>query len=281
MEKGQPSRTAFAAAVHRATHQIVDHPILLADPYARVILGPEAAERMKTPPAPEYAIRTAAIRALIVARLLLAEETLARAVERGVTQYVVLGAGLDTFAYRNPFPRLQVFEVDYPATGEWKQASLAQASIPIPRNVTYAAIDFEQETLPAGLKRAGFDLSRPAVFAWLGVIPYLTREAIETTLRAIGALSAGTEVIFDYGEPRDRLPEGVRAAMEERMAALASIGEPWISFFAPEDMAALLRDCGFSEVEDLAGAQINARWFAGREDSLATYPLSHVLRARV
>lgn len=281
MQTGQPSRTAFAAAVHRATHQIVDHPILLTDPYARLILGPEAMAQMKQAPDPAWAKSQPPMRALIIARLLLAEETLAKAVARSIDQYVVLGAGLDTFAYRNPHPGVQVFEVDYPATGEWKQASLKQAGIPIPTNVTYAPIDFEHETLQAGLKRAGFDLTRPAVFAWLGVIPYLTRQAIETTLAAIGSLPKGSEVVFDYGEPRDRLPAAAQAAIEQRMAALAAIGEPWLSFFAPEDMAALLRASGFSEIEDLTGEDINARWFAGRSDGLATYPMSHILRARV
>jgi methyltransferase (TIGR00027 family) len=281
MEEGKPSRTAFGAATHRATHLIVDQPPLFSDPYAVTILGPEAVERMKTQPDEAWAASTRPMRAGIVARLLLAEGTLAKAVERGVTQYVVLGAGLDTFAYRNPWPQVRVFEVDYPATGEWKQQSLTQASIPIPGNVTYAGINFERETLTHGLERAGFDLTKPAVFAWLGVIPYLTREAIEATLAAVGSLPAGTEIIFDYGEPRESLPEIVQERMKERMAALAAIGEPWISFFAPSEMEAMLRKAGFSEVEDLAGADINARWYVDRQDGLRAYPMAHVLRARV
>jgi methyltransferase (TIGR00027 family) len=281
VEDGKPSRTAFAAAVHRATHQIVDKPSLLADPHVVTILGPEAVERMKTPPEPAWAASSAPMRAGIVARLLFAEETLAAAVARGVDQYVVLGAGLDTFAYRNPYPSVRVFEVDYPATGDWKQASLAQAGIAIPDNVTYAGVNFETETLAHGLERAGFDLAKPAVFAWLGVIPYLTREAIETTLTAVAALPAGTEIVFDYGEPRETLPAAVQERMKERMANLAVIGEPWLSFFAPADMAALLTKAGFSEIEDLAGAQINARWYADREDGLRAYPMAHALRARV
>jgi methyltransferase (TIGR00027 family) len=260
MEDGKPSRTAFAAASHRALHQMADEPILFKDPFAFPILGPAPAEPLDPQRVAEHAKTTASMRSLIVARSLMAEETLAKAVARGVDQYVLLGAGLDTFAYRNPFPGIRVFEVDYEATGRWKQEQLNTAGIAIPLNVTYAAVNFESETLAHGLERAGFDLNKPAVFAWLGVIPYLTRDAIETTLRAVAALTGGTEIVFDYGEPRETLPEAVQARMKERMERLAAIGEPWISFFAPDDMAAMLKACGFSEIEDLAGQRPLVHW---------------------
>lgn len=278
MEQGRPSRTAMAAAGHRWAHQIVDRPVLFNDPHARIIFGPHPIDMAAVR---QQAATQSGMRALIVARSLLAEETLAAAVANGVDQYVLLGAGLDTFAYRNPFPALRVFEVDYPATGQWKRERLAEAGVPVPPSVSYAAIDFERETLPEALARAGFDLSRPAVFAWLGVTPYLTREAIEATLRAVAALQPGTEIVFDYGEPRDALPFAAQARMQERMAALAAIGEPWISFFAPADLAILLYAAGFSEVEDLSGREMNRRWFSGRVDGLAAWPVSHVVRARV
>jgi methyltransferase (TIGR00027 family) len=281
MEEGKPSRTAFAAAGHRALHQIADKPVLFEDSHAFPILGPAPAEAPGPEQLVEHAGKTASMRSLIVARSLMAEETLAKAVAQGVDQYVLLGAGLDTFAYRNPFPDIRVFEVDYEATGRWKQEQLKAAGIAIPANVTYAAVNFEKETLAHGLERAGFDLTKPAVFAWLGVIPYLTREAIETTLCAVAALPAGTEIIFDYGEPRETLPPAVQAYMRERMERLAAIGEPWISFFAPDDMAKMLKACGFSEIEDLSGREINARWYANREDGLGTAAVAHVLRARV
>jgi methyltransferase (TIGR00027 family) len=281
VEDGKPSRTAFSAAGHRALHQTADKPVLFKDPWAFPILGPPPAEPLDPEKLAQHAANTASMRALIVARSLLAEGTLAAAVADGVDQYVLLGAGLDTFAYRNPYPSVRVFEVDYEATGRWKQAQLTAAGVAIPANVTYAAINFETETLAEALARAGFDLARPAVFAWLGVIPYLTREAIETTLKAVGSLAKGTQIIFDYGEPRETLPAAVQERMKERMAHLAAIGEPWLSFFAPDDMAALLTTAGFTEIEDLAGAQINARWYADRQDGLRAYPMAHVLRARV
>jgi methyltransferase (TIGR00027 family) len=283
MEPGQPSRTAFAAAAHRATHQVVDMPVVLADPLAARILGlpDDPALQPSRQRAAELAAEGATMRALIVARSLLAEQTLEAAVAGGASQYVLLGAGLDTFAYRSPFPALRVFEVDYPSTGQWKRARLAAAGILIPDSVTYAAIDFERETLSEALARTAFDFSRPAIFAWLGVTPYLTREAIAATLAAVASLPAGTQIVFDYGEPRDDLPETAQAFMRERMARLAAIGEPWISFFTPADMAALLTASGFSEIEDLDGAKINARWYAGRADGLQAYPRAHVARAKV
>jgi methyltransferase (TIGR00027 family) len=281
MEDGKPSRTAFAAAGYRATHQLFDKPVVLRDPHAIAILGAEAAKVSDDERVSQYVQASAPMRAQIVARSLFAEETLGHAVEGGVRQYVLLGAGLDTFAYRNPWPDVRVFEVDYPATGEWKRERLASAGIVAPPNVAYAGLDFEHEPLAAGLERAGFDLGKPAVFAWLGVTVYLTREAIEATLRSVAALAEGTEIVFDYGEPREQLPEMLQAKIQARMAMLAAAGEPWVSFFAPADMRALLAGAGFSEVEDLTGLDMNSRWFKDRTDGLAAWPLAHVVRARV
>jgi methyltransferase (TIGR00027 family) len=194
---------------------------------------------------------------------------------------VLLGAGLDTFAYRNPWPQVRVFEVDAPASEQWKQGALETASVPIPPNVVYAPVDFEHESLMDGLSRAGFDASRPAVFAWLGVALYLTRPAIETTLGTVGALPFGTELVFDYSVPPESLHEPARSAIRDMMANVAARGEPWISFFMPAEIAALLPACGFTEVEDLSGIEINRRWYHGRGDGLAASPVSHIVRARV
>lgn len=271
----------MAAAGHRMIHQLVDKPVSLADPLAIAILGPPPPNVPDMDTIRSHADSTRPMRAQIVGRSLFAEETLAKAVGRGVDQYVLLGAGLDTFAYRNPHPNLRVFEVDNPDSGRWKRERLSLNDIRVPANVSYAAIDFERETLRDALQRAGFDLTKPAVFAWLGVTVYLTREAILTTLKAVASLAKGTEIVFDYGEPRDQLPAEIQARMQERMAALASIGEPWISFFKPAEMAALLHEAGFSETEDLNGHDINVRWFSNRADGLATTHLAHYVRARV
>lgn len=281
MEPGKPSRTAMAAAGHRMIHQLVDRPLALVDPLAITILGPPPPNAPDDEAVRRHAAASGYMRAQIIGRSLFAEETLAQAVASGIDQYVLLGAGLDTFAYRNPWPMLRVFEVDNPDTGLWKRQRLALNDIAVPQNVNYAAIDFETETLRDALQRAGFELSKPAVFAWLGVTVYLTREAILMTLKAVASLAKGTQIIFDYGEPRDQLSPEIQARVQERMNALAAIGEPWISFFRPQDMAAMLGQAGFCEIEDLSGHAINARWFSGRTDGLVTTPLAHYVRARV
>lgn len=279
MQEGKPSRTAFAAAGYRANHQLYDHPVLLADPHAVPILGPEAQPHLKGKGLENALPHVRAMRSVIVGRSLLAEQTLAAAYERGVRQYVLLGAGLDTFAYRNPWPDLTVYEIDYPATAAWKQASLKQAGITPPANVVYASIDFEAETITAGLKRAGVDVTKPMTFAWLGVIPYLTREAIFATLSDVASLPTGTEIVFDYGEPRENLSPMMKAMHAVRAKRLEAIGEPWITYFDPADLHAELKRIGFSEVEDFGRDAANARWFSA---SNLVFPSSaHLLRAKV
>lgn len=282
MEDNRPSRTAQGAALHRAAHQLLDMPPVFADPLALRIIGPEAEAELR---ATLIRIRTerVGLRAFIAARSRFSEDTLAEAVAHGVRQYVLLGAGLDTFAYRaaKAFPGLSVFEVDHPATQGWKRERLAEAGIAVPDALTYAPVNFESETLADGLTRAGFDAKMPAVFAWLGVVPYLTRDAIMATLGFIASLPRGTTVIFDYGEPpsgRDDAAAAAHRAMAERVAAS---GEPFRSFFMA---AALKRDVavlGFSTVEDFDAATLNERYFSKRGDDLRLRGSGHLMRARV
>jgi methyltransferase (TIGR00027 family) len=167
VETGRASKTAFRVAMRRAAHQVLDQPPVLPDPVAVPLLGAHFAldrEREAHP-----VVR--AFRAFMAARSRYAEDRLWDAVAAGVEQYVVLGAGLDTFAYRNPFPDLRVFEVDFPATQEWKRVLLDEASIHVPENLIFVPLDFEHRTLSAGLDDAGFDASAPAFFGWLGVVP--------------------------------------------------------------------------------------------------------------
>ena len=196
MQPGQPSRTALRAAAHRAAHQSVEHGRVFADPLAIRVLG-EAPEAVFG--ADLHSAATRGMRLFIAARSRFAEETLAAAVARGVRQYVVLGAGLDTFAHRNPYADqgLRVFEVDHPATQGWKRGRLADAGLATPASLTFAPVDFERQTLAEGLANAGFDTAAPAVFAWLGVVVYLTRGAVLGTLGWIASLPPGTEVVFD------------------------------------------------------------------------------------
>jgi methyltransferase (TIGR00027 family) len=254
---------------------LVDRPLLFDDPLALPILGfPEDAILG------HYTIKRVGMRSLIVGRSLLAEGTLAAARERGVTQYVLLGAGMDTFAYRNPHPDVRVFEVDHPATQGWKRHRLAEIGAD-PSRAVFAPIDFERETLAEALSRAGFDLAAPAVFAWLGVLPYLTLEAVTATLEAVGSMAAGSEIIFDYGEGQEAAPAHMAAYVAETRARLAEMGEPILTTFEPAKLAALLKASGFTDVEDLSNETANARFFARSGLGFPAGSIAHIVRARV
>src|SRR5262245_4202397 len=205
MDEGQPSRTAQSTARLRAAHQILDNPRVLDDPLALRIIGAQAEAAVRANPQGEP--RLATLRAFVVLRSRYTEDELARAVQQGVRQYVILGAGLDTFAYRNPYSGLRVFEVDHPATQSWKRGSLNQAGIDSPSSLTFAPVDFEKETLADGLGRAGFKTDEPAFFSLLGVVIYLTRGAVMETLKFVAAMPAGSEIVFDYAVPSSLLGE--------------------------------------------------------------------------
>ena len=196
MQPGQPSRTALGAATHRAVHQVLEHGAIFADPLAVRILGEDVEEAVREAQAnPARRI----LRLFIALRARFAEDALRAAVARGVRQLVVLGAGLDTFAYRNELgERLHVFEVDHPATQAWKRQRLAEAEIPLPRTLTFAPVDFERETLADGLAAAGFNPAQQTFFTWLGVAPYLTEQAVFSTLEYIVGLRGGAHVVFDF-----------------------------------------------------------------------------------
>jgi methyltransferase (TIGR00027 family) len=277
MEAGKPSRTALGAAGHRAAHQVLEGGRIFADPLAVRILGDDAEAALTD--ARENPAQML-MRLFIAARSRYAEDSLAWARERGVTQLVVLGAGLDTFAYRAPRVGLGMFEVDHPDTQAWKRARLADAGIAAPENLIYVPVNFEHDTLDDRLVAAGFDSRAQTFFMWLGVTPYLTKDAIWATLGWIGALLGGAHVVFDYAEPREVASEDVRADMKERMARVAAIGEPWISFFEPAALHAELRERGFRDIEDMRGADIGQRYLGiSRASAPAQTGGGHILRA--
>jgi methyltransferase (TIGR00027 family) len=280
MEPARPSRTALRVALRRAAHQIHDRPLVFDDPIAVPILGTQYLDELRrTPdPAPGEKARPYSIgmRAFLVARSRYAEDSLANAAANGVTQYVLLGAGLDTFAHRNPYPHLRVFEVDHPATQAWKRDLLAQSALPHPPSLTYAPVDFECESgsgeslpdrsLPSRLAASGFDPAQKTFFAWLGVVPYLTLEAFRSTVRFIAAQPPGSGVVFDYGQPRRVLPFREQLAHDSLAARVAQAGEPFQLFFTPSEVACELED--FRDLEDLGAYELNLRYFANRTDQL-------------
>jgi methyltransferase (TIGR00027 family) len=265
MQTGRASRTALGVANRRAVHQLLDRPPVLNDPIAVRILGPQFEidhERQKHPAA-------RAFRAFMAARSRYVEDNLATAVESGVTQYVVLGAGLDTFAYRNPFPQLRVFEVDFPATQEWKRGLLQAANIPEPANLTYVPLDFEHRTLNEGLTEAGLNAKLPAFFGWLGVVPYLTLPAFRSTIDLVAAMPAGSGISFDYALSAEDLSPARQKQREALAARVATVGEPFKLFFRSEQLENELRSAGFQRIEQLDTQDVNQRYFANRRDGLA------------
>lgn len=266
MRDERPSRTAFRVALRRAAHQVLDDPRVFEDPLALAIVGADAGELRSDETSQSRVARV--MRAFMAVRSRYAEDGLAAAFQEGTRQYVVLGAGLDTFAYRNPFPGLRVFEVDHPATQGWKRHLLEVAGIVVPDSLTFAPVDFESQTLAEGLARAGFQRDQKAFVSWLGVVPYLTRSAVMETLRLIASLPAGSGIVFDYALPPESLDPVQRQALEALAARVAAAGEPFQTFFDPAELETEMRRMGFGSFENLAGDEINARYFSGRSDGL-------------
>jgi len=277
MQPGQASRTALGAAGHRAAHQVLEKGFIFSDPLALRILGAEAEAAVSEA---ERRPLKRGLRLFVAARARFAEDALAGAVARGVSQLVVLGAGLDTYAYRTKLSdRLRVFEVDHPATQAWKRERLAEASIAVPDRLTFAPVDFERETLAEGLAAAGFDPAERSFFTWLGVVPYLSEQAIFATLGFIAGLPGGAEVVFDYSNPPESIEAPQLRGFHEAMAArVAAAGEAFRSYFDTDALAARLRALGFAEIEDLGLPEIAARYFPGPRRSYSGGG-GHVLRA--
>jgi methyltransferase (TIGR00027 family) len=256
--------------MRRAAHQLYDAPpLVFDDPIAVAILGPHAAEIERTPgrdPANKPRPYSISLRAFLVARSRYAEDLLAHAVQRGVTQYVLLGAGLDTFAHRNPYPSLRVFEVDHPATQQWKRELLLTTGLPNPSNLTYAPVDFERQSLAAQLRAAGHQASEPTFFAWLGVVPYLTLEAFRATIAFISAQPRNSGLVFDYAQPRHVLSPQEQLAHDSLAARVQQAGEAFQLSFTPAQISAEL--AAFHNLEDLGSPELNPRYFARRTDDL-------------
>jgi len=276
MQQRFSSRTALAAASHRAAHQVLEHGSIFADPLALRILGKDAETVIHE--AKAHPSRRG-MRIFIAVRTRFAEDALAFAVEHGVSQLVVLGAGLDTYAYRNPFgDRLHIFEVDHPATQVWKRQRLAEAAIPLPNSLIFVPVDFEHEALSEVLVAAGFDPTQQTFFSWLGVVPYLTEPAVWSTLGFIASLPNGAHVAFDYSNPPASLSPERRIANERRATNVARVGEAFVTYFESDKLHAKLMTLGFIEIEDLGPLQIAARFFPDHT-SFVPEKGGHVLHA--
>ena len=281
MEPGRASSTAERAALLRAAHQLLDQPTILDDPVVQRLIGPEqqATLAANRPEFERPVLRP--LRASIAIRSRYAEDRLGDAVRRGVRQYVILGAGLDSFAYRNPHPAadLRIYEVDHPDTQARKRQRLGAAGIACPASLTFVPADFERQTLADAMQRGGFDPCQPAFVSWLGVIVYLARDVVLGTLGYAASLAPGSEIVFDYLPPPARLAERTRAAVAALAQRAAAAGEPWVTYFEPGALAAELAQLGFAQVEDFGPEAAFDRYCRGRRDGLRPGGAARLIRA--
>ena len=282
MEEGRPSTTAMIAAMIRAAHLLWDDvPAIVQDPLALGLSGVES------PGALQATLRARQAEpynyASVLVRQRYAEDALATAVQRGVGQYVILGAGLDSFAYRRPdlATLLRVFEVDHPATQQWKRVRLRALGVPLPSNLTFIPLDFERHTLANGLLAGGHRPEWPTFVSWLGVTHYLTEEAVFTTLRSVASLAPGSEIVLQYFLPEALFDDDHRRLLALWKARRAAVGEPVLSQFEPTTLATRMQEFGFTQVWDVGPEALDARYFAGRTDGLRASPHAHLMQAHV
>ncbi len=277
----------MGTALMRSVHTRLDRPALIDDPWGdRLILDDERASMLANS---RYRDLDSALRAhpsygTVILRSRYAEDALAQAVARGVSQYVLIGAGLDSFALRHPpfAHQLEIFEIDHPATQEFKRGRLARCGIALPPGLQLVAADLSDTGLDVALERSSFRGDRPACFSWLGVSPYLTRTANLDTLGAVASCApAGSELIFSYIDQRLLDSDDEHDPMQRVRARVASVGEPWVSGFDPGRLADDLRGAGLELVENLGPEQLETRYCSGRSDGLHPSPGAHVAHARV
>ncbi|MFI9045684.1 class I SAM-dependent methyltransferase [Streptomyces sp. NPDC053427] len=266
---GTPDNTALRCALWRALHLRVDAPPhVLEDEIGLQLVAPDADWPRRPDMAPEA---TSAIRAAMVARARFVDDLVTEQVEHGVTQYVILGAGLDTFAQRRPeiASRLRLFEVDQPTTQAWKRRRLVELGYGIPDRLHLVPVDFEAgESWWERLGAAGFDPHSPAIIVSTGVSMYLTEDATAATLRQVAALAPGSTLAMSFLLPADFVDEADRPGLQASKEGARASGTPFVSFYAPQDMLELARASGLGDARHVSGAVLAERYFADRTDGL-------------
>lgn len=278
MQPNEPSRTALMVARQRAAHQVLDHGSILYDPFAMKILRENEKDVLQF--ANGHPLASLG-RLFTSARSRIAEDALSRAVERGIRQVVILGAGLDTFALRNPHGarRVRIYEVDHPATQAWKRERMIETQIALPPWLNFVPVDFERDGLGEKLAAAGFQQNSPAFFTWLGVVPYLNQDAIGRTLDYMSSVE-NSEVVFDYMEPPEAFSGELRQLETERTGQLEKIGERSVSRFKPAGIASLLRSHGFCAIEDINFQEIASRFGRAVQGLAPGHAGVHVVHAK-
>ena len=246
VRQGEPSRSALRVASLRSVHQLLDEPLVLPDPIALSLLGASTEAALRDDP---FALNdpSRGLRGTLVARSRFVEDELSSCVAAGVRQYLVVGAGLDTFAYRNPYrdEGLRVFEVDRPGTQRWKQQLLAEASIGVPASLTFVPADSERDDLGSAPRRAGLRADRAACVSWMGVTMHLTADAVAATLRTVAGFAAGSRLCFNYSVPVKMLNPVERVVNEVMEQRLAALGEPWLATVRSNAVAEATARTGF------------------------------------
>jgi methyltransferase (TIGR00027 family) len=285
MEADRPSATAEGAAIMRALHQLL--------PAEARVLDDPIASRLVDPAGAAYQARLVFLASLsapvrsrltnFVMRSRYAEDCLADAFQCGTRQYVILGAGLDTFAYRQPgwAQTLRIFEVDHPATQAWKRARLNEAGIALPSNLAFAEVDFDRVSLTEGLSIARLDFAVPTFFSLLGVSQYLSTEGLEGTLALVLGMPKSSEIVLSFVLPEDALPSDDAALTAAFAGRFAAIGEPWVTRPSPDHLVAMLKRMGFSSVARLEPSEANSRYFRDRRDGLSASLMEQMVRAVV
>lgn len=277
MHEGQPSRTALTTAAARAAHLIVDsEPHILHDTVAAALLGGKAEEMLGYHRTHGDHLVLSGTRALVTARSAYTERLLA---DSGADQYVILGAGLDTFAYRNS--EIRVFEVDHPVTQEWKRSLLKDAGFAVPEHLAFVPLDLESGGLLDGLTAAGFDPGRPALVGWLGVAVYLTRDAIASTLAELGRMAPGSDVVMEYALPRELRDETGKAYGDMTAQVVRESGEPHLTFFTPDEVTELMKEHGLEVVEHVGMHDAVPASFWDRADALRPFDSMRLAHAVV
>jgi methyltransferase (TIGR00027 family) len=270
MRPEQPSQTMVQTAIVRAAHQLLDRPLVFADPLA-VGLLPEASQQAIVSAEAEH--RTASMkrrRAAVVLRSRFAEDRLAAAAARGVRQYVIAAAGLDTFPWRQPeFARtMRIFVVDLPASLDWSRRTFQARGLPTPTNLTFVPADLEQRDLCKALARHGFEHDCSMFCSALGIIQFLTREAVDALFRFAASCPRGSEIAFSFSPPDDELEAHEKSGLHESVARGERFGEPWLTRIGAGELTALLTRLGFSEIDHLSAELAQARYFDDRCDGL-------------
>jgi len=281
MQKNNASETAVHTAVRRAAHQILDEdPKILDDPLAVGFVPGSSEEEIRLR---EEEFKQAPGRSIFPLRSRFAEDQLAAAFRDGVRQYLILGAGFDTFAYRQPnwASKLNIIEVDHPASQQAKQDRLRQLSIAVPVNTSFCSVDFENTTLAAGLETSPFDPHLPVCISWLGVTQYLTRPAIEKTFEWVLSLPSLSRITFSFVLPPSSLEGSDQEKRIKIIQKYAKTDEPWHSLFDPDELLEWLVNLGFSHTNHLTPELAQERYFAGRKDSLRVPISEQIICAQV